>query len=183
MRVIAGKFKGTKLVSPQGKVRPTTDLVKGSLFSVLTSRGALEKASCLDVFCGSGALGIEALSRGAESCVFIDADASNVRANLQKTGISATVMCGDFRRELRRLCGRKFDIVFCDPPYSSGFASAALELIVKYGLLSAGGIAAVEYGSDNPVAAVNGLRSLDRRSFGAATYELYGGDNDGDICG
>ena len=112
MRVIAGKFKGTKLVSPHGEVRPTTDIVKGSLFSVLTSKGLLKDANCLDIFCGSGGLGIEALSRGAESCVFADIDVKNVNANLDKLRISARTVAGDFRKTLKSLIGKKFDLVF-----------------------------------------------------------------------
>ena len=183
MRVIAGKFKGTKLVSPHGEVRPTTDIVKGSLFSVLTSKGLLKDANCFDIFCGSGGLGIEALSRGAESCVFADIDVKNVNANLDKLRISARTVAGDFRKTLKSLIGKKFDLVFCDPPYKSGFARTTLELLVKYELLSDNGAAVIERGSDGEPTEVSGTYIIDSRKFGAATYEIIGVDHESNICG
>ena len=125
MRVIAGKYKGAKLISPRGEVRPTTDLVKGSLFSMLEAKGLLRGAACLDLFCGSGALGIEALSRGAESCVFADMDTRNAAVNLDKLKIPCRTIRADFRKALRMLRDERFDLVFCDPPYKSGFAEEA----------------------------------------------------------
>lgn len=183
MRVIAGKYKGTKLVSPRGEVRPTTDIVKGSLFSVLGSKGMLAGARCLDVFCGSGGLGIEALSRGAESCVFADLYLDNVTANLKKLRITARTERGDFKRTLKRLCGEKFDLIFCDPPYSSGYARTALELIISYELLTEHGAAVVERASDGAPTEVAGARITDSRTFGAATFEIIGVDHESNIRG
>lgn len=185
MRVISGKYKGCKLVSPHGEVRPTTDIVKGSLFSVLTSRGLIAGARCLDVFCGSGGLGIEAISRGASSCVFADIDTRNVTANLDKLKISARTLRGDFRRVLKQLGdhGEKFELVFCDPPYKTEFAHETVELIVKYGLLADNGIAVIEHGKETNFLTAEGTYILDSRSFGAATFELIGVNNEGDFRG
>lgn len=180
MRVIAGKFKGSKLISPHGEVRPTTDLVKGSLFSVLEAKGLVRDASCLDVFCGSGSLGIEALSRGASSCVFVDENTYNAQANLDKLGISARMIRSDFRRALRMLRGEKFDLIFCDPPYKSGFAELAVKAVVKYGLLSETGVMVVEYGSENNLINVDGTCIIDNRTFGASAFEILRGDNESD---
>lgn len=172
MRVIAGKYKGARIASPRGAVRPTTDLVKGSLFSVLESRGAVENAVCLDVFCGSGGLGIEALSRGADSCVFVDADTSNAAANLDKLKIDARLVRADFRKALRLLKYDKFDLVFCDPPYKSGYAGETLRLLFKYGMIKDGGIVIIEHSSANDLINIPENCIIDRRDFGASSYEI-----------
>lgn len=183
MRVIAGKFKGTKLVSPRGEVRPTTDLVKGSLFSMLTSRGLISGAKCLDVFCGSGALGIEAISRGADSCVFVDSYTDNVKANLDKLRLTERVIRADYRKALKQLSEQKFDLVFCDPPYKTNFAEETVKLLLKYGMLGENGVAVIEYGSDKTALEVSGAVVVDRRVFGVTAFEIVRGDNEGGICG
>lgn len=183
MRVIAGLYKGTKLLSPVGEVRPTTDLVKGSLFSMLDSRGLLRGAKCLDVFCGSGALGIEALSRGAASCVFVDADTKNVRANLDKLSLDCRVLRGVFRRELALLKGEAFDLVFCDPPYMRGFAEEAVALLLKFDMLSPKGVITVEHSSKNDLKKIPGTCIMDKRSFGAAAFDILRGESESDNSG
>ncbi len=182
MRVIAGKYKATKLVSPRGEVRPTTDLVKGSLFSMLQSKGSIADADCLDLFCGSGSLGIEALSRGARSCVFVDADTRNASVNLDKLGISARTVRADFRKALRLLRGQTFDLVFCDPPYKTDYAEQALRLLVKYGMLGSDGIAVVEHAVGTEINAPN-TQTVDSRVFGVSAFDLVRGNDESDICG
>jgi 16S rRNA (guanine966-N2)-methyltransferase len=121
VRVVAGSFKGRRLVAPRGtRTRPTADRVREALFSIL---GDVEGARVLDLYAGSGALGIEALSRGAESAVFVDRDAQAVAAierNLAAVGAGARVAKQDVGRFLGRVEGQ-YDLVFCDPPYD--FAS------------------------------------------------------------
>lgn len=182
MRVIAGKYKATKLISPRGEVRPTTDLVKGSLFSMLQSKGLLADADCLDLFCGSGALGIEALSRGARSCVFVDADTDNVAVNLAKLKISARTVKTDFRHALRAMRGQTFDLVFCDPPYKTDYAEQALRALIKYGMLGENGVAVVEH-AVGVVLNVSGAKITDSRIFGVSAFDFVRGDNESDICG
>ena len=182
MRVISGQYKGAKLVSPRGEVRPTTDLVKGSLFSVLDSKGLLRGATCLDVFCGSGALGIEALSRGASSCVFVDADVKNVYANLDKLKISPRVIQSDFRRALRMLKAEKFDLVFCDPPYKTDYAEEVYRLLTKYGMLNTDGVAVLEHAVDKPLK-IPTESVIDHRIFGVSAFDIVRGVNESDICG
>lgn len=172
MRVIAGKYKGARIASPRGEVRPTTDLVKGSLFSVLVSRGAVENAACLDIFCGSGGLGIEALSRGASSCVFVDADTSNAAANIDRLKITARLVRADFRKALRLLKNDRFDLIFCDPPYKSGYAEEALKLVFKYDMLNSGGTVIIEHSSANDLINLPENCIIDRRDFGASSYEI-----------
>jgi 16S rRNA (guanine966-N2)-methyltransferase len=117
LRVVAGEFKGRRLVAPRGaRTRPTADKVREALFSML---GDVEGARVLDLYAGSGALGIEALSRGAASAVFVERDPRAVAAierNLEPLDVEATVARADASRWLARDEGR-YDLVFCDPPY------------------------------------------------------------------
>lgn len=117
MRVVAGEFKGRRLAAPRGsRTRPTADRVREALFSMLGDVGG---ARVLDLFAGSGALGIEALSRGAASAEFVERDPAAVAAierNLEPLGVEATVTRADALRWLARAEG-PYDLVFCDPPY------------------------------------------------------------------
>lgn len=183
MRVIAGKYKGAQLASPRGKVRPTTDLVKGSLFSMLESKGLIRDACCLDLFCGSGALGIEALSRGARSCVFADENIDNVSVNADKLGLRERKIKADFRTALRILRGSKFDIVFCDPPYGTDYAEKTYGLLIKYGMLSECGVVVLEYSSGKTLNGIPEDRIADNRIFGATAFMTVRGNNESDICG
>ena len=119
MRVIAGTFKGRRLTAPRGmRTRPTADRVREALFSMLGDVGG---ARVLDLYAGSGALGIEALSRGAESALFVEREPRAVAAierNLASLGVEARVARQDVLRFLARADGT-FDLVFCDPPYDS----------------------------------------------------------------
>jgi 16S rRNA (guanine966-N2)-methyltransferase len=119
LRVVAGTFKGRRLTAPRGtRPRPTADRVREALFSMLGDVGG---ARVLDLYAGSGALGIEALSRGADSAVFVERDAQAVAAierNLAAVGVEANLVRQDVVRFLARADGA-FDLVFCDPPYDS----------------------------------------------------------------
>jgi 16S rRNA (guanine966-N2)-methyltransferase len=120
MRVVAGEFKGRRLRMPKGApTRPTADRVREALFSML---GDVSGARVLDLYAGSGALGIEALSRGAEAAVFVERDAraaAAIQANLDTVGAEAEVSREDALAFVKR-DRRSFDLVFCDPPYDSG---------------------------------------------------------------
>jgi 16S rRNA (guanine966-N2)-methyltransferase len=123
MRVVAGAFKGRRLQAPAGRrTRPTADRVREAVFSIL---GAVDGLRVLDLFAGSGALGIEALSRGAERAVFVDRDlraVAAVRSNLARLGAQAPVYRRDalaFLVDAATRAEQRFDLVFLDPPYSS----------------------------------------------------------------
>ena len=127
MRVVGGTARGRRLVAPAGdKTRPTSDRVREAVFNALWSRGVLDGARVVDLFAGSGALGVEALSRGAAEATFVDRDAAARRAiaaNLATTGLAdrATVVGQPVERFLaaRAAAGeRPFDLAFCDPPYA-----------------------------------------------------------------
>ena len=132
MRVITGFARGRRLVTLEGNdVRPTTDKVKEALFSIVQFE--LEGRRVLDLFAGSGQLGIEALSRGADSCVFVDSSKKAVevvRQNLAATGLTrkASVIHGDSLRYLQT-CRDRFDVAFLDPPYGTGMLQKALAVL------------------------------------------------------
>jgi 16S rRNA (guanine966-N2)-methyltransferase len=125
MRVVAGTARGRPLVAPPGdRTRPTSDRVREAVFNALWSRGALDGATVVDLFAGSGALGVEALSRGAAHATFVDDDREARRAvqrNLEACGLGerATIASGRVERWLAALpAGTRFDLAFCDPPYA-----------------------------------------------------------------
>ena len=132
MRVITGSARGRKLIALEGiDVRPTTDIVKEALFSIIQFE--IEGRKVLDLFGGSGQLAIEALSRGADSAVIVDMSKKSVdviKQNLENTGFSkkAVVVCGDALSFLARRT-EKYDIAFLDPPYSVGILEKALERV------------------------------------------------------
>jgi 16S rRNA (guanine966-N2)-methyltransferase len=125
MRIVGGTARGRPLVAPPGdRTRPTSDRVREAVFNALWSRGALDGARAVDLFAGSGALGIEALSRGAAHVTFVDSDRAARRAierNLATCGVAdrATVVATPVERWLAGLAvGMRFDLAFCDPPYT-----------------------------------------------------------------
>ena len=140
MRVITGSARGRRLKTPEGQdIRPTTDNVKESVFNIL--QFDIEGRRVLDLFAGTGQLGIECLSRGAREAVFIDADRDAVkivRENLKTCGFSAPVLQQDALSFLNN-CG-KFDLIFIDPPYDAGLYDPVLEKINSVDILSDGGI-------------------------------------------
>jgi 16S rRNA (guanine966-N2)-methyltransferase len=155
IRVIAGSARGRRLVVPEGdRVRPTKDMVREAMFSALDARGALTDAFVLDLFAGSGALAIEALSRGAERAVLVEQDRSALAAvgtNLEHVGFddAATVVPTDVRRFLRGVppADAPFDLVFIDPPYAQTADDEVAELLTALeapGWLAADAIVAVE---------------------------------------
>lgn len=140
MRVITGSARGRRLKTPENyEIRPTTDNVKESVFNII--QFDIEGRKVLDLFAGTGQLGIECLSRGAESVVFVDQSREAVkivRENLKSCGMQASVLQQDAVSFLRN-CG-KFDLVFVDPPYDSGLYETVLETINLVDILSEGGI-------------------------------------------
>ena len=147
MRVIAGKARGVQLKTPDGmNTRPTADRVKEALFSII--QFDIPGLNVLDLFAGTGQLGIEALSRGASSAVFVDAsnEACNlIKENLKRTKLQADaqVIKGEFTQYLRN-CRQKFGIIFLDPPYSEDFLEKSLKLITEIDILQSGGIIVTE---------------------------------------
>lgn len=171
MRVIAGRFGGRRLRVPAAGVRPTSDRVREALFASL---GKLEGARVLDLFAGSGALGIEALSRGAALAVFAERSApaaATLRDNLASLEAEALgrVLRGEAVAVLRRLAGagERFDLVFLDPPWSDPEEPArTLRALSTSGILAAGAVVVVETGRGQELPALGGLRVVDERRYG-----------------
>jgi 16S rRNA (guanine966-N2)-methyltransferase len=178
MRVTGGRLGGRRLVAPPSGVRPTADRVREALFARLSD---LDGVCVLDLYAGTGALGIEALSRGAERVVFVErsnASLSALRRNLRTLELDAhaRVVRADVRSALRRLAGEglRFDLVLADPPYEDRELGAPLSLLVSGGLLAPGATVVVERSRRHPLPAVEGLVSQGSRRYGDTELEWLG---------
>jgi 16S rRNA (guanine966-N2)-methyltransferase len=179
VRVIAGELKGQRLVAPRGwKVRPTSDRVREATFSALGERVA--GARVLDLYCGTGALGIEALSRGAAAAVLVDRDTRPALGNVERLGLAER--CELVRADVSRWLAEAveadkhagtFDLAFVDAPYR--LADRVQQDLVSYlpGLLAPNGRAIVESGARRPLR-VDSLERLRQRRYGAAEVSIYG---------
>ena len=175
LRVISGSARGLKLESLDGlSTRPTLDRVKEAIFSMLFDRTV--GAAVLDLFAGSGAMGIEALSRGADGCVFVDSAkdaAAVVTRNLTKAGFeskSDVHVCG-FDSFLETT-DKKFDLVFLDPPYRSDYLKKSLSLLHERHLLSDGAVIAAEYDKSFPPDIPAGFEVVRQRSYGRVSVNI-----------
>jgi len=173
MRIIAGKYRGRKLLPPKDDaIRPTGDRVKETVFNVIQFR--VGGSRVLDLFSGSGALGIEALSRGADEVVFVDNSLSAVnliKRNLERVEGKHSVRHCDYKDALIAQSG-KFDIIFIDPPYQSGLGERAVDLILANGLLSDGGVIVFEHSSDIAFAVDDEKINVKTKKIGAATVDF-----------
>jgi 16S rRNA (guanine966-N2)-methyltransferase len=169
MRIIAGKWRGRPVVAPVGEAtRPTSDRTREALFSMLASRiDSFESLAVADLFAGSGALGLEALSRGAAHCTFVETDrdaVAAIRRNLAALGADADIIAAP--ADQARLPG-PLDLAFLDPPYRSGLAALALARLP----LAPGGYASVESARDEDIAA-EGYEEEAVRTYGKAKLTL-----------
>lgn len=175
MRVITGTARGVPLKAPKGMdTRPTMDQVKEGIFSAIQFE--VEGRRALDLFAGSGQLGIEALSRGARSAVFVDesrAAVQLVRANLALCRLQGDVVQGESLGYLRT-CG-KFDLIFLDPPYDTGLLDKALENVVQFDILAEGGIIVCESRREKVLPQLRApYHLLTERNYGKIKLTLYG---------
>lgn len=186
MRVVAGSLRGRPLKGFKGsRIRPTSDRVKEAIFNVLSSRGYfIARPNVLDIFAGTGALGIEALSRGAEKVVFVDVSplaAGLIKKNLENLGLaeSAVILTYDSGRAIKELCkrGALFDIIFLDPPYDSALIEASLGEAAS--ILAPGGLVVAE-GPKGLVIDLekSGFRELDNRVYGDTAVFYLGKDEE-----
>jgi 16S rRNA (guanine966-N2)-methyltransferase len=146
MRIIAGKWRGRPIAAPPGlATRPTADRVRETLFSMLASRlGGFDELRVADLFAGSGALGLEALSRGAQSATFVESDsnaAAIIRCNAEKLGAPIQLLAGS---ALALPPSDPFDLIFADPPYSPGSGSAVIASVTNASWLARGGWMSIE---------------------------------------
>ena len=182
MRVIAGAAKGRRLRAPHGQaVRPTADRVKEALFSILQSRFDLDGTTLLDLFAGSGALGIEGLSRGAARAVFVEQAPTARRvlaANLELCGLAqrSHIVPRPVHHAITELAagGERFNGVFMDPPYGQGLADRSLTQLGGSGLVGPGGWVAVEHHVADVLAEAYGpLRLTAARRYGKTAVAVF----------
>lgn len=158
MRIVGGTCKGRRIVVPKGlAVRPTPDRVREALFHILGHLIDVQGASVLDLFAGSGALGLEALSRGAAFVHFVELDrkhVAHIRSNVDLLGLAerGRVEVGEVTKVVRRLAARKLrvDLVFADPPYRKGLLEPALHALADCGILAPGALVVAEHPASEP---------------------------------
>ena len=175
MRIVAGRFRGRALATPEGdELRPTSDRVRESVFNILGHGIAdfeLQGARAIDLFAGTGALGLEAISRGASYCLFVD-DAVEARALIRRN-VEAYGLTGEtriFRRDATDLgpAGNmgQYGIAFLDPPYGKGLGEKALAILASGNWLNAGAIAVFEDRAGAIIALPDGFSEIDKRTWG-----------------
>lgn len=177
MRVIAGRAKGKRLKSPKGPTRPTTELVRGAIFSILQTVIG-EESQVLDLYAGSGALGIEALSRGASRADFVESDrkcCAVIKENLGMTGFArqAKVYCCSVSKALSVL-SECYDVVILDPPYSDTSLVGTLETLFRSQLVGAGSTVVIQCSSHQPLPPEMGQFRLSKsRKYGDTCLSIY----------
>jgi 16S rRNA (guanine966-N2)-methyltransferase len=174
MRIVGGEFRGRPLATPRSSaIRPTTDRTREAVFNVLAHRfaGRLEDARVLDLFAGTGALGLEALSRGASFCLFVEESAEGrglIRENIEAFGLQGRTKI--FRRDATRLGDvgtmQPFSLLLADPPYGKDFAGMALQAARSGGWLRQDALCVVEEAVGAPFDAGAGFLSVDQREYG-----------------
>jgi len=173
LRIVGGKLKSRRLfVSSKANFRPTADRVKESIFNIL--KGELEGKRVLDLFAGTGNLGIEAISRGAISITFVDFSAQSTKIIQRNLGDLECLSCAeilklDYRKALQKLAreGRKFEIVFADPPYLLGYAQGVIDYLKETGILGVNALVIIEHHKKEELNLDSSdLVELRRRKFG-----------------
>ncbi len=174
MRIVGGRFRGKALAAPESRdIRPTSDRLRESMFNILAHGlgDPVEGARVLDLFSGTGALGLEALSRGARFCLFVEDGAEArglIRTNVETLGLTGATKL--WRRDATRLGSRSpmeaFDLAFLDPPYGKGLAEAALTAMKAGDWMRPGAVVVVEETAEVELAAIAGYETLDVRQQG-----------------
>ena len=185
MRIVGGEFRGRSLVSPHDdSIRPTTDRVRESLFSIIASRynEQLNRGRVLDLFAGTGALGLEAISRGAEYCLFMENSVQGqtlIRENITNLDLGERTKL--FRSDATKPGNigklKPFSLVFADPPYNKGLAEKAIAALHKGDWLAHGTVIIVEEDSSATLAEIDGCQLIDQRKFGDTKISFYKANN------
>ncbi|MGB3340103.1 MAG: 16S rRNA (guanine(966)-N(2))-methyltransferase RsmD [bacterium] len=166
MRVVGGYKKGQRLKVPRKGIRPTKSIVREAIFNIIRDR--IQEAKILDIFAGSGALGIESLSRGAAHCVFIEKRIKILAENIERMLLKdhAEIIRSDYRVGLMQIKNRNFDIIFLDPPYHENHIEKALDLISSHKLLCSDGMIIAEHSPNKHIDLPNGLMILKKKRYG-----------------
>jgi 16S rRNA (guanine966-N2)-methyltransferase len=168
MRIISGTHRGHRIAAPKGRdTRPTSDRVRENAFNLI---GPVDGANVLDLYAGSGAMGLEALSRGARTCTFVEHDRDacrTINANLDKLQLRAVVLQQDVARALAQE-RKTFDLILCDPPYDTDASKLPFER-----LLADDGLLVYESNGREDAPEIEGLSERTSRKYGAARLTLY----------
>jgi 16S rRNA (guanine966-N2)-methyltransferase len=185
MRIVGGRLRGRALATPRdSRVRPTSDRVREAIFNILAHNDfgvdfRLDEARVLDLFAGTGALGCEALSRGAKFCLFVDSEADSrglVRENVEALGLTGVSKI--WKRDATALgpvaanAGGAFGLVFADAPYRLGLTERALASARDGGWLAPGAVVVAEMAADEPALAVEGFEAANERTYGETRVSL-----------
>jgi 16S rRNA (guanine966-N2)-methyltransferase len=181
MRIISGQWRGRKLVAPKGDAtRPTADRMRETLFSMLTSRlGDFDGLQVADLFAGSGALGLEALSRGAASCLFVEQDRAAIdaiRANITALGAQTSARVESGSATQLRAASQPLDLILVDPPYRSGAGEVALDRLLRLGWIGPQTWISLETAFNEDIA-IKGLVCESERRVGKGKLSLLRLDN------
>lgn len=181
MRIVGGEFRGRSLATPKSDdIRPTTDRTRESLFNILSHAypEVLDGTRVLDLFAGTGAVGLEALSRGARAALFVEQSVEGrglLHSNIETLGLIGRAKI--FRRDATSLGGvgtvEPFNLLFADPPYAKGFGERALDAAARGGWLVDGALAILEERADIQPVAVDGFELLEIRTFGDTRMHFY----------
>jgi 16S rRNA (guanine(966)-N(2))-methyltransferase RsmD len=176
MRITGGIAKGRAIEGPMGPdVRPTGSKVRQALFNIIRSK--VEGAFFLDLFAGTGLMGIEALSRGAAALTVVEENRRYIKAiesNLKTLGFQADLVCMDVRKALGLLDEKSFDLIFADPPYKSSFAIDVVQGVDRYGLMKDDGVLMIEHDAKLDMPEVQGkLQRFDKRNYGQTILSFY----------
>ena len=187
MRITGGRFRGRTLVEPSDdRVRPTSDKVRQAIFNILAHGNfangiSLDGAKIIDMFAGTGALGLEALSRGAGFCLFVDDNSDSralIRQNVEALGLTGITKI--WRRDAADMgplgagAGGPFDLAFLDAPYRKGLTEKALASLVAGGWLAPNALIVAETAKDELVSAPGSIRLLDSRTYGETSIHTFG---------
>jgi len=180
MRIIGGNKKGKRILVARKGIRPTKGIVREAVLQVIQNR--IPGAHVLDIFAGSGALGLEALSRGAQRCVFIEQRPTILYRNIENIvpEMNTEVIRNDYISALKRLAHNKFSVIFMDPPYGKTYVDRTVSLIDKHGIMEDNGIMVIEHHPEELFALPDGFSIVKQRRYGDTmiTYVTMRGKNE-----
>ncbi|MCK4250675.1 16S rRNA (guanine(966)-N(2))-methyltransferase RsmD [candidate division WOR-3 bacterium] len=166
MRIVGGLNKGRRIKISKKGIRPTKGIVREAIFNIIGEK--VQNACVLDIFAGSGALGLEAISRGAKSCSFIEKKPKILLQNIENLSLTSKtkVITGDFRIGLRKSRGKTFDLIFLDPPYNKNYVEKTIKLISRHRVLKDKGIIVAEYYPEEKFTLPDDLSMLKTKRYG-----------------
>jgi 16S rRNA (guanine966-N2)-methyltransferase len=175
MRIIAGLLRGKKLFTPDdAHIRPTADRAREAVFSIVISKlqQGFEALKVLDIFSGTGALGLEAASRGAEQVVFVDVDLTLTQKNAKLCGFSNLRFIKKDATKLGK-SDTVFDVIFLDAPYHQNLTEPVLNILVQNGYMHKDTLVVAETANDEETSSLKAIKLIDERVYGAAKFSFY----------